>query len=259
MLVVAFVVLFGTLAQPVKASVNPDEGMWLANLVRQLNFDYLYKMGLELSAEDIYNPDNASLKDAIVQMVQGGSGFCTGELVSPNGLMFTNHHCGYDAVASQSTTEHNYLDDGFWAKSYAEELPIPGLGIRILQNAYDVTDSIVPQLDGLDMAARRAKVAEIQGRLLSHYAVNGLEAELKSMFYGNQYYVYVYAVYNDVRLVGAPPSSIGKFGGDTDNWMWPRHTGDFSIFRVYADKNNNPADYSADNVPYEPKNSLLYP
>lgn len=256
MLIMAFVVATISALQPARAAVNPDEGMWLANLVRQLNFDYLRQIGLELSAEEIYNPDNASLKDAIVQMTSGGSGFCTGELVSQNGLLFTNHHCGYDAIASQSTTEHNYLDDGFWAKSYGEELPIPGLGIRILQNAYDVTDSIVPKVEGLDMSARRAKIGEIQNRLIAKYSEGGLQAELKSMFYGNQYFIYVYQVFNDVRLVGTPPSAIGKFGGDTDNWMWPRHTGDFSIFRVYADKENNPAEYSAENVPYKPKKFL---
>lgn len=256
MLIMAFVVASLSALQPARAAVNPDEGMWLANLVRQLNFDYLKKIGLELSAEEIYNPDNASLKDAIVQLTNGGSGFCTGELVSQSGLLFTNHHCGYDAIASQSTVEHNYIDDGFWAKSYGEELPIPGLGIRILQNAYDVTDSIVPKVEGLDMTARRAKVTEIQNRLIAKYSEGGLQAEMKSMYYGNQYFIYVYQVFNDVRLVGTPPSAIGKFGGDTDNWMWPRHTGDFSIFRVYADKNNNPAEYSADNVPYNPKRFL---
>lgn len=255
-MMVALAIAFVTILQPVRAAVNPDEGMWLANLVRQLNFDYLHQLGLKLSADEIYNTENPSLKDAIVQMTNSGSGFCTGELVSQNGLLFTNHHCGYDAIASVSSTEHNYLDDGFWAKSYSEELPIPGLGIRILQNAYDVTDSIVPKLEGLDMAARRAKVSEIEARLVSRYAQNGLEAELKAMFYGNQYFMYVYQIFNDVRLVGTPPSSVGKFGGDTDNWMWPRHTGDFSIFRVYADQDNNPAEYSANNKPYTPKKFL---
>jgi len=169
-MMVALAIAFVTILQPVRAAVNPDEGMWLANLVRQLNFDYLHQLGLKLSADEIYNTENPSLKDAIVQMTNSGSGFCTGELVSQNGLLFTNHHCGYDAIASVSSTEHNYLDDGFWAKSYSEELPIPGLGIRILQNAFDVTDSIVPKLEGLDMAARRAKVSEIEARLVSRYA-----------------------------------------------------------------------------------------
>lgn len=256
LLALALVITFTSAIRPAFAAVNPDEGMWLANLVRQLNFDYLRQMGLQLSAEEIYNTENASLKDAIVQLTQDGSGFCTGELVSANGLMFTNHHCGYDAIASQSTTEHNYLDDGFWAKSYAEELPIPGMAIRILQDAIDVTDSILPKVEGLDMAARRAKVTEIQNRMIARYAEQGYEGELKSMFYGNQYFIYLYKSYNDVRLVGTPPSSIGKFGGDTDNWMWPRHTGDFSIFRVYADKDNNAAEYSPENVPYKPKKFL---
>lgn len=251
------VVLFlATALRPIQAASFPDEGMWLANLVRQLNFEYLKQMGLQLSADEIYNTENASLKDAVVQLYQGGSGFCTGELVSPNGLLFTNHHCGFEAIASQSTPEHNYIDDGFWAKSYAEELPIPGLGIRILQNAFEITDSIVPKAEGLEPAQRRAVVTEIQNRIIARYAEEGFEAEVKSMYYGNQYFVYLYKTYNDVRLTGAPPSSVGNYGGDTDNWMWPRHTGDFSIFRVYADKNNGPAEYSADNVPYTPKKYL---
>lgn len=252
----AIVLFVATAIKPAQAASYPDEGMWLANLVRQLNFDYLKQLGLELSADEIYNTETGSLKDAIVQLYQGGSGFCTGELVSPNGLMFTNHHCGFEAIASQSTTENNYIDDGFWARSYAEELPIPGLGIRILQNAYDITDSIAPKVMGLDMAQRRAKISEIQNRITARYAEQGYEAEVKAMFYGNQFFVYLYKVYNDVRLAGAPPSSIGNFGGDTDNWMWPRHTGDFSIFRIYADKSNNPAEYSTENVPYQPKQFL---
>lgn len=256
LLALALVISVTSIVRPAFAAVNPDEGMWLANLVRQLNFDYLRQMGLQLSADEIYNTENASLKDAIVQLTQDGSGFCTAELVSENGLLFTNHHCGYDAIASQSTTEHNYLDDGFWAKSYKEELPIPGLAIRMLQDAIDVTDSIIPKVEGLDMAARRAKIMEIQNRMIAKYAEKGYEAELKSMYYGNQYFIYLYKSYNDVRLVGTPPSSIGKFGGDTDNWMWPRHTGDFSIFRVYADKQNNAAEYSPENVPYKPKKFL---
>ncbi len=254
--IMAFVLFMTTALKPAQAASFPDEGMWLANLVRQLNFEYLKQLGLQLSADEIYNTENASLKDAVVQLYQGGSGFCTGELVSPNGLLFTNHHCGFEAIASQSTPEHNYIDDGFWAKSYAEELPIPGLGIRILQNAYDVTDSIVPFAEGLDPAARRGVVTEIQNRIIARYAEQGFEAEVKSMYYGNQYFVYLYKTYNDVRLTGAPPSSVGNYGGDTDNWMWPRHTGDFSIFRVYADKNNEAAEYSADNIPYTPKKYL---
>ncbi len=254
--IMAVVLFLATAVKPAQASSFPDEGMWLANLVRQLNFEYLKQLGLQLSADDIYNTENASLKDAVVQLYQGGSGFCTGELVSPNGLLFTNHHCGFDAIASQSTPDRNIIDDGYWAKSYAEELPIPGLAIRILQNAFEISDSIVPFAEGLDPAARRTVVTEIQNRIIARYAEQGFEAEVKSMYYGNQYFVYLYKVYNDVRLTGAPPSSVGNYGGDTDNWMWPRHTGDFSIFRVYADKNNDPAEYSTDNVPYSPKKYL---
>ena len=234
--IMAVVLFLATAVKPAQASSFPDEGMWLANLVRQLNFEYLKQLGLQLSADEIYNTENASLKDAVVQLYQGGSGFCTGELVSPNGLLFTNHHCGFDAIASQSTPDRNIIDDGYWAKSYAEELPIPGLAIRILQNAFEISDSIVPFAEGLDPAARRTVVTEIQNRIIARYAEQGFEAEVKSMYYGNQYFVYLYKVYNDVRLTGAPPSSVGNYGGDTDNWMWPRHTGDFSIFRVYADK-----------------------
>lgn len=250
------VIFIATAVKPVQASVTPDEGMWLANLVRQLNFDYLKQLGLELSADEIYNTDNPSLKDAVVQLYKGGSGFCTGELVSSNGLLFTNHHCGFEALASVSTTENNYIDDGYWAKNYKEEIPIPGLAIRILQDAFEVSDSILPFVKNLEPTERRAKVTEIQNRIIERYSANGFEVEVKSMYYGNQYFVYLYKVYNDVRFTGAPPSSIGNYGGDTDNWMWPRHTGDFSVFRVYADKNNDAAEYSTDNVPYKPKKYL---
>ena len=249
-------ILFTFSTQQSFAGPYPDEGMWLANLVRQLNISKMQAMGMQLSADDIYNTNSASLKDAVVQLGQGDGGFCTAELVSSNGLLFTNHHCGFEALASVSTTEHNYIDDGYWALTYNEEIPIPGLWIRILMNTYDITDSILPQIQGLSASESKSKIAEIQNRISDRFTNEGYVVDIKPMYYGNQYYAFLYKQFNDVRFTGAPPSSIGNYGGDTDNWMWPRHTGDFSVFRVYADKNNDPAEYSADNVPYKPKRYL---
>lgn len=232
----------------------PDEGMWLPMFFKQLNYDDMKRLGLQLTAEELYSFNNSSLKDAIVQMGE----FCTGEMVSSQGLMFTNHHCGYDAIAGASTVEHDYLTNGFWANSYKEEIPIPGLYVSFLRQMYDVTKDVlgdhVKDLNKSQYADEiQAKIAELK----EQYSEDGkYRVEIKDFFEGNEYYMFVYEQFNDVRLVGAPPSSIGKFGGDTDNWMWPRHTGDFSIFRIYADKDNNPADYSEDNVPYTPKHYL---
>lgn len=232
----------------------PDEGMWLPMFFKQLNYADMQKLGLKLTADDLYNINNSSLKDAIVQM----GNFCTGEIVSPNGLMFTNHHCGYDAIASSSTVEHDYLSNGFWANSYEEEIPIPGLYVSFLKQMYDVTKDVLGE-HAKDLNKSRY-AQEIQNKvdsLRNLYSEEGkYNVVVKDFFEGNEYYMFVYEVYTDVRLVGAPPSSIGKFGGDTDNWMWPRHTGDFSIFRVYANANNEPADYSKNNVPYKPKHYL---
>ena len=231
----------------------PDEGMWLVSMITNMNIQEMKKIGFELEAEDIYSLDKPSLKDAV--MVFGG--FCTGEFVSANGLVFTNHHCGYDAVAGASTTEHNYLDNGFWAGSYDEEIPIEGLYIELLVRADNITDSILPLVKDLDESARGMKVREIIDRITAREEVSsGLGVEIKSMYNGNQYYIFYRKRYNDVRLVGVPPQSIGKYGGDTDNWEWPRHTGDFSIFRVYADASNEPAEYSENNKPYHPKRHL---
>ena len=233
--------------------VLPNEGMWLMSLLKMYNIAEMKKMGCELTADQIYSETNPSLKDAIVQL----GGFCTAEFVSDQGLLFTNHHCGFEAVASQSSTEHNYLDEGFLAKTHDAELPIPGLWIRILVKMQDITDSIAPKVASMDQMSRVATVKAIQDRITARETEKtGDYVEIKSMYYGNQYFIFYYQQYNDVRLVGAPPSSIGKFGGDTDNWMWPRHTGDFSMFRVYADKDNKPAEYSKDNVPYKPKKHL---
>lgn len=214
-----------------------DEGMWLPALISQRIGDMQAK-GFKLTAEDIYSVNQASLKDAVVLF---GSG-CTGELISGEGLLITNHHCGYSQIQKHSSVEHDYLKDGFWAMTREQELPNPGLTVKFLERMEDVTDLIVNKKMDQEQLVKEA-VADGKG----------LKAQVESLFYGNQYYLFVFREYSDIRFVGAPPSSIGKFGGDTDNWMWPRHTGDFSMFRVYADKDNNPAAYSEDNVPYTPK------
>ena len=236
---------------PLKA----DEGMWLPALISQRIADMQAK-GLKLSAEDIYSVNQASLKDAVVLF---GSG-CTGELVSDQGLLFTNHHCGYSYIQKHSSVEHDYLKDGFWALNRSQELPNPGLTVRFLERMEDVTALVLKgykpgKMDELD----RIKIVKKNSEKLKEQAVKdgkGLKASVEALYYGNQYFLFVFREYTDVRLVGAPPSSIGKFGGETDNWMWPRHTGDFSIFRIYAGKDNLPADYSEDNIPYTPKKSL---
>ncbi|HIZ87918.1 MAG TPA: S46 family peptidase [Candidatus Coprenecus pullistercoris] len=228
-----------------------DEGMWLPSLISERIGDMQAK-GFELTAEDIYSINQASLKDAVVLFGRG----CTGELISSEGLLLTNHHCGYDQIQKHSSVEHDYLRDGFWAMTREEELPNPGLTVSFLDRMEDVTDAVLAGYTGGMTEAQRDSVVKSNSAKLIEDATasgNGLRASVESMYYGNKYYMFVYRVYSDVRLVGAPPSSIGKFGGDTDNWMWPRHTGDFSIFRIYADKDNNPAPYSEDNVPYTPK------
>ena len=228
-----------------------DEGMWLPALIGQRIGDMQAK-GFRLTAEDVYSVNQASLKDAVV-LFGGG---CTGELVSNEGLLLTNHHCGYSYIQRHSSVEHDYLKDGFWAMNRGEELPNKGLTVSFLDHMDEVTDLVLKGYEpGMTEAQRDSVVKVNSDRLVreSTDASKGLRADVEALFYGNQYYLFVFKVFRDVRLVGAPPSSIGKFGGDTDNWMWPRHTGDFSIFRVYADKDNNPADYSPDNVPYHPK------
>ena len=228
-----------------------DEGMWLPSLISQRIGDMQAK-GFRLTAEDIYSVNQASLKDAVV-LFGGG---CTGELVSDEGLLLTNHHCGYSYIQRHSSVEHDYLKDGFWAMNRSQELPNRGLSVSFLERMDDVTDQVLMGYREGMTEAQRDSVVRVNTRKLTTEAVkdgNGLTADVEALFYGNQYFLFVFRVFRDVRLVGAPPSSIGKFGGDTDNWMWPRHTGDFSIFRVYADKDNNPADYSPDNVPYRPK------
>jgi hypothetical protein len=234
------------------ANFPPDEGMWLPSLIGK-NYQQMKKQGFKLTAKDIYDINNASLKDAIVWF----GGFCTGEIVSSQGMVFTNHHCGYDAIAGKSTPEDNILDNGFWAKTNADEKPIEGLWVQILVRMEDVSDQILPQLAGLSEKDRAAKVNQL-GQEISKKATEGTAytARVSEFAKGNAYYLYVFEKFDDIRLVGTPPQSIGKFGGDTDNWEWPRHTGDFSVFRIYASKENKAAKYSAENVPYKPKKHL---
>ena len=226
------------------------EGMWVPTLLDKYTMEEMRQMGFRLTAEDLYSINRNSMKDAVVLF---GSG-CTGELVSAGGLLLTNHHCGYGAIQKHSSLEHNYLADGFWARSAEEELPNPGLSVRFLVRMEDVTASVTEGTGNLSEDEQTLKINEnIRNVEKNASENNSYEAVVKPLFHGNQYFVYIYQVYKDVRLVGAPPSAIGKFGGDTDNWMWPRHTGDFSIFRVYAGENNEPAEFSPNNRPYRPK------
>jgi len=230
---------------------NADEGMWLPHLLGQQVYDDMVKKGLKLTKEQLYSINKASLKDAIV--IFGGG--CTGEIVSGEGLLFTNHHCGYDAIADMSTVQNNYLKNGFYAKSKAEELPAQGISVQFLLSISDVTremDSAIGKLSGIERVRKvQAMIAAISSRLSK--PAERISARVIPHFKGNQYLAFVYQTYSDVRLVGTPPESIGKFGGDTDNWEWPRHTGDFSIFRVYMDPGGKPSDYSPNNVPLKPK------
>ena len=233
---------------------SAHEGMWLPMLVKRLNHAEMRANGLNLTAEELYDINNASVKDAIVSL----GGFCTGELISNQGLMMTNHHCGYDAIRTHSTVENDYLTDGFWSMTREEERTNPGLTAAILVRMEDVTDKVMSELtDDMTESQRAAKAKEI-GSALAKEATEGTvqNAYVRSFFHNNEYYLFVFNTYQDVRLVGAPPSSVGKYGGDTDNWMWPRHTGDFSLFRIYADAEGNPSEISEDNVPLTPKHHL---
>ena len=232
-------------------TARADEGMWLPSLISQRITD-MQEKGFRLSAEDIYSINQASLKDAVVLFGRG----CTGELVSPEGLLLTNHHCGYSQIQQHSSVEHDYLRDGFWAMTREEELPNKGLTVSFLERMDDVTSIILKGYEPTMTEDQRVELVKNNSQALIEEVTkegNGLRATVEALYYGNQYFLFLYREYSDVRLVGAPPSSIGKFGGETDNWMWPRHTGDFSMFRIYADKDNNPAPYSKDNVPYKPK------
>jgi hypothetical protein len=232
-----------------------NEGMWLVSLLNRMNEAEMKGLGLNLTKEEIYSINSASLKDAIVRLNYGQ---CTGEVVSDKGLIFTNHHCGYDAIQTLSTVENNLLLNGFCAKSFAEELPIENFKISFLVRIEDVTKQMLAAVnDGMSESDRDKALAAKTKELVAANTSNGqYEVEVKSFFYGNEYYMMVYQTFSDIRLVGNPPESVGKFGGDTDNWMWPRHTGDFSMLRIYADKNNQPAAYSKENVPYKPKHFL---
>ncbi len=235
-------------------AARADEGMWLPLFLQQLNEKQMKSMGMKISAKDIYNINKGSLKDAIVSF----GGFCTGEVISDKGLVLTNHHCGFDAIQNHSTLDHNYIRDGFWARNKAEEIPNPGLFVTFIVRIEEVTKTA--------LAGVSPSMSEQERQSVIDKNIAGLRATVKketyqdlfvrSFFEGNQYFLFVTETYKDVRLVGAPPSAIGNFGKDTDNWMWPRHTGDFSMFRIYAGKDNKPADYSIENVPYTPKRSL---
>ncbi len=228
-----------------------DEGMWLPLLLGQQVYNDMVKRGLKLSKEQLYSINKTSIKDAIV--IFGGG--CTGEIVSNKGLIFTNHHCGYDAIANASTVEHNYLRDGFYAKNNGEEIPAEGVSVQFLLSIQDVTLQVLDSLKGMTGSERAQRQARVLNNLNAKYsdASQNIEARISSLFKGNQFLVFVYQRYNDVRLVGTPPESIGKFGGDTDNWEWPRHTGDFSVFRVYTGKDGKTANFSLDNIPMVPK------
>ena len=227
-----------------------DEGMWLPLLLGKQVYDEMVKKGLKLTKEQLYQINKPSLKDAII--IFGGG--CTGEIVSSKGLIFTNHHCGYDAIASASSVEKNYLRDGFYAKDINEEIKT-NLSVQFLLRIDDVTKEVMDSLKGLTGAERVQKQAVILAAINKRMsnADESIETRVSSLFKGNQFLAFVYQRYSDIRLVGAPPESVGKFGGDTDNWEWPRHTGDFSVFRVYTDANGKPAKYSAANIPLKPK------
>ena len=234
-------------------TAQADEGMWLLQLMKQQNsIELMKKQGLKLQADDLYNTNGVSLKDAIGIFGRG----CTGEIVSPEGLILTNHHCGYGAIQQHSSVEHDYLTDGFWAKNRSEELPTPGLEFRFVHRIVDITDLVNQQVKEGKVDETTAMTAPFLSKLAKEEFEKsdlkgkpGIEAKALPFYAGNKYFLFYYKVYSDVRMVAAPPSSVGKFGGETDNWMWPRHTGDFSMFRIYADKNGEPAAYSADNVP----------
>jgi hypothetical protein len=227
-----------------------DEGMWLPLLLGEQVYNDMVKKGLKLTKEQLYSINKPSVKDAIIIF---GSG-CTGVIVSSSGLIFTNHHCGYDVIASASTVEHNYLTDGFYAKNYGEEIPA-GISVQFLLRIDDVTKMVMDSLKGLSGADRTQRQSRVLANLNTKFSdpAQFIEARVSSLFKGNQFLVYVYQRYKDVRFVGTPPESVGKFGGDTDNWEWPRHTGDFSVFRVYMSNDGKPAEYSAENIPLKPK------
>lgn len=237
------------LCSNVSAGNPPDEGMWLPIFVEQLNYDEMQKLGLRLTAEEIYSINHSSMKDAIVNL----GGFCTAEVVSPEGLLLTNHHCGYDAIQSHSSIDHDYLTDGFWAMTREEELPNEGLTATFFIRMEDVTGKVLEGVtEDMTEVDRQNAIGESMEKLEQEVSEDGkYDVQVVDFFEGNEFYLFVYQTYMDVRLVGAPPSAIGKFGGDTDNWMWPRHTGDFSMFRVYTAPDGSPAPYAKENIPFK--------
>lgn len=241
--------------------LKADEGMWLLSRLKQQNIDEMRKMGFKLSAEDIYSVNQPGIKDAIVGLGREGRPFrhfCSGELISPQGLLLTNHHCGFDAIQSHSSVEHDYLSDGFWAYKMEDELANPGITASILERMEDVTGRVNAELNDLMSEVDRRRVIDSISALIVKEATDGtqLSGQVTSMFEGNQFFLFLYTIYKDVRLVGAPPQSMGKFGGDTDNWIWPRHTADFSMFRIYTAPDGKPASYSKENIPLKPKHHL---
>ena len=229
-------------------------GMWIPSLLKGMNETEMKNLGMKMTAEDIYDVNKSSLKDAIVHF----NGGCTSEIISNQGLILTNHHCGYDAIQSHSSVEHDYLQDGFWAKNKQAELPNPGMVATLIVSINDVTTQVLEGVATLSSEAEKQKkiqenITKVQNTFTKE---SWQEAKIRTFYEGNQYILFVTETFKDIRLVGAPPSSIGKFGSDTDNWVWPRHTGDFSIFRIYANKDNKPAEYATDNIPYTPKHFL---
>ena len=235
------------------STARADEGMWLLQLMKQQNsIDLMKKQGLKLEADDLYNPNGVSLKDAVG--IFGGG--CTGEIISPEGLILTNHHCGYASIQQHSSVEHDYLTDGFWAKNRGEELPTPGLKFQFVDRIEDITDIVNQKIAAGEVTEVNALTRPFLNKLAKELfeksdlkGKKGIEVQVLPFYAGNKFYLFYKKVYTDVRMVAAPPSSVGKFGGETDNWMWPRHTGDFSMFRIYADANGDPAEYAASNVP----------
>ena len=234
-------------------SLKADEGMWLPQLLQTMNEADMQAAGLQITAKDLYDVNNSSLKDAIVSL----GGFCTGEMISSEGLLLTNHHCGFSQIQQHSSQENNYLEDGFWAMNKDEELPNEGLTASFLVSIESVTERVLSEMGDVEESQRHSMLGKIFNTIIDE-KIEGTDynARVKSFFGGNEFYLMTYIIYQDVRLVGAPPSSIGKFGGDTDNWMWPRHTGDFALFRIYCGPDGLPALYSEDNIPYQPRHHL---
>jgi Peptidase S46 len=231
-------------------ALRADEGMWIPLLIEKYNIKLMQEKGFKLSAEDIYSVNKACMKDAVVQF----GGGCTGEVISTDGLLITNHHCGYGQIQKHSTLAHDYLTNGFWAMSKSEELPNPGLSVTFLKRMEDVTEKVMAGVtESMDDAGKDKLIkSNISGITKSAIEGTVYTASVRAFYMGKQYFLFVNEIFRDIRLVGAPPSAIGKFGGETDNWIWPRHTGDFSLFRIYADRDNKPSEYSKNNVPYKP-------